>query len=77
MQRLLLDDAVVVFASDHGEDPGEYRNIASERDDLLDLMQQQVQIHLESVESFPSYRPTPTALSEEDIEKLRSLGYIR
>ena len=59
------------------EDPGEQRNIASERDDLLDLMQQKVQAHLESVGSFPSYRPTPTELSEEDIEKLRSLGYVR
>jgi hypothetical protein len=62
---------------DLGADPGELHDIASERDDLLDLMKRRVQAHLESVGSFPSYRPTPTALSEEDIEKLRSLGYVR
>jgi arylsulfatase A-like enzyme len=59
------------------EDPGERQNIALDRTDLLDLMQQRVQAHLESVGSFPSFRPTSTALSEEDIDKLRSLGYVR
>jgi len=76
--KLILDlETGAVELYDLVEDPGEQRNIASERDDLLDLMQQKVQAHLESVGSFPSYRPTPTELSEEDIEKLRSLGYVR
>jgi len=76
--KLILDlETGAAELYDLGVDPGELRNISSERKDLLDLMQQEVQAHLESVGSFPSYRPTPTALSDEDIEKLRSLGYIR
>jgi arylsulfatase A-like enzyme len=76
--KLILDlETGAVELYDLGADPGELRNIASEREDLLDLMRQEVQADLETVGSFPSYRPTPTALSEEDIEKLRSLGYIR
>ena len=76
--KLILDlETGAAELYDLGADPGELHDIASERDDLLDLMQRRVQAHLESVGSFPSYRPTPTALSEEDIEKLRSLGYVR
>jgi arylsulfatase A-like enzyme len=76
--KLILDlETGSVELYDLVEDPGEQRNIASERDDLLDLMQQRVQVHLESLRSFPSFRPTSTALSDEDIEKLRSLGYVR
>ena len=58
-------------------DPGEQHDIASERDDLLGLMRRRVQLHLEAVGAFPRYRPAPTALSDEDIERLRSLGYVR
>ena len=76
--KLILDlETGATELYDLGEDPGELRDIASERKDLLDLMQQRIQAHLESVGSFPSYRPSATALSEEDIEKLRSLGYVR
>jgi arylsulfatase A-like enzyme len=59
------------------EDPDESTDLAAERPDLLDAMKSEVQAHLDYLRSFPSYRPTPTALSDEDIEKLRSLGYVR
>jgi arylsulfatase A-like enzyme len=76
--KLILDlETGAAELYDLGEDPGELRDLAAERDDLLDMMQRRVQAHLEFVGSFPSYRPTPTALSDEDIEKLRSLGYVR
>lgn len=76
--KLILDlETGAAELYDLVEDPGEQRNIAPERADLLDRMQQKVQAHLESLGSFPSFRPTSTALSDEDIEKLRSLGYVR
>ena len=58
-------------------DPGELHDVAGERVDQVDRMRRIVESHLDALEDYPAYRPTPTPLSDEDIERLRSLGYVR
>jgi arylsulfatase A-like enzyme len=58
------------------QDPGELHDIAAERVEDLDRMKSRVKFHLDAVREYPAYRATPAPLSEEDIERLRSLGYV-
>ncbi|HXV74967.1 MAG TPA: sulfatase [Candidatus Polarisedimenticolaceae bacterium] len=64
-----------LFDLDH--DPGELRDRSADESEQVARMKQRVEEHLETLERFPSFRPTPTPLSDEDIERLRSLGYLR
>ncbi len=62
---------------DLAKDPGEQRDIAPESQELSARLIRRVESHLETLSEYPAYRPALTPLSEEDIERLRSLGYVQ
>ena len=70
-----LDDASTAL-HDLEVDPDEMRDISEERPDLLREARARIDAHLSELRRYPSYRPIRATLDEEDVERLRSLGYV-
>ena len=62
-----------------GDDPGETRNLAAERTEVLDRMRDELLLRTEGWRVETEAEPTPEELGvdEATLENLRSMGYIR